>query len=213
MTGRMTVHCITPVPLGFMLFASWVTHAEINFSSQNLTSVPFDNVSDSVTFLNLKNNQISAVEWFPPYRSIEKIDLGKNKLSEVPDFRNISCTLRALVLKHNNISFIDKERLIILNLTNLILGDNRINIFPDMPSPWGNYIKVIGLKRNPLITLPDIPALNANATVNLGGNKITCNCKLRKSIWRNTEGGECHKPSQIGFKELAQEEWENHCKC
>ncbi len=168
-----------------------------NFTHYNLEYVPFGSIRDTVTSLDLQYNNISEIQWFKRYDCIQKIKLGYNLLSYIPDFQNVSDTLNVLDLKNNKITHVRRDRLLFLHLTNLRLGDNLIKVFPDMPSGWGSNLEAIRLEGNELTTLPRIPGLSSTAEVDVGNNNIVCNCKLKESIWRQTKNGKCAEPSQL----------------
>ncbi len=189
------------------------------FANQNLRSVPHQNISSTVKFINLNHNQISEIESFPSYTFLRRIDLFNNSLSEFPDFYNISATIQVLTLSHNYITYIKKDRLVILDLEKLYLANNRIKIFPDMPPDWGGNLMELDLSVNQLNTLPTLPGLNSEARVIILQNDgIICNCKLKRSIWKQTRDGKCDKPPDLTRKagryinHISQPVWEMHGK-
>ncbi len=194
-SSKGSITLILLLHLAAMFFPAQQMRVTVEYGYQNLTSVPFAAINDSVTTLKLSKNNISELSWFPPYKYLYSLDLSFNRLSELPNFQNISCTLYRLRLDHNKITSVRKEHLEILNLARLDLGDNYITAFPDMAAPWDSYGIKIYLDSNEITTIPNIPSLRGE--ISISDNNIICNCKLTRSVWTRTVGGSCATPPGI----------------
>ena len=173
------------------------TGLTVNLSSQEKSSVAFQDISNNVTTLDLSHNEIEGIPWFKPYQFLYKLLLRDNDLGEFPNLTNISTSLRYLDLAQNDIHTVRKEHLQMLNLSHLFLSSNDMDIFPDMEGSWGMGMVTLDLDDNELSAVPRMPALKKMAKISMRHNPIRCDCKLQYQNWCNTEHARCDKPHRF----------------
>ena len=77
-------------------------------SHNNLTEIPYHDVSVNVTILNLESNSIRLIEPFPNDLKLRKLDLNSNHLTSISSnsFQNLQF-LVDIDLSNNFLAFID----------------------------------------------------------------------------------------------------------
>ncbi|OHS95826.1 protein phosphatase 2C [Tritrichomonas foetus] len=150
---------------------------------QTLSNISFDNI----TYLNLKGNDIYAIDKNVHFPNLNECDLSFNKLINCPDFSSFSPKIKIFHVNNNNLENIH-QAIISTSIKELNANDNKIDKIPDLPETLtslvlnNNQIEIIGLMKmnkklekividnNKLKEIPNI--INTQKHVNLSFNSI-----------------------------------------
>ena len=176
--------------------------------SENLTTFPqkiFD-LSPTLEVLDLSNNQLSSLPNLKRLTHLKIAFFSNNLFKEVPD-AFLSCeNLYMLGLKANQIEFF-AENILPLNVTWLILTDNKIKTLPES---IGNLSKLqkFALAGNQLSTLPQSMQKCKNLELlRLSANNLThiphWILELPKLAWLAYSGNNCSIQPQVDLEKAS----------
>ncbi|KAK2140329.1 hypothetical protein LSH36_1388g00024 [Paralvinella palmiformis] len=102
---------------------------------KQLSTIPTD-IPGAALGVSLSSNAITNVDSFPELLHVKTINLGNNLLTEFPDLKNASASLKTLFLDNNIITQIAEARLSALSaLGRLSIPNNKLTSLPDVDMP------------------------------------------------------------------------------
>ena len=141
----------------------------VSFRDRGLTSIPFDQINNQVTTLQIAKNNISVVDTFIFYPDLETLWFGSNLLSIFPNLCNLNSSLEQLGLKSNYITHIPPERLdCLVSLRTLGLAENKLSSFPAVSGP-GKSLTYLSIEYNRFEEFPDLTGVSENLRNVLAG--------------------------------------------
>ena len=124
-----------PVVLFSTVICLVTSVCEYKRSNKGLTRLPAD-IPHDVTFIKLRQNNLTKINYIPVFPKLNNIRLDHNKLREFPNVDNVANTLLSIGVGYNQIKEIPSRR--ILSLVHLV----KLNV-----------------QGNPLVSLPNFGLL------------------------------------------------------
>ncbi|KAI9298078.1 L domain-like protein [Neoconidiobolus thromboides FSU 785] len=124
---------------------------------------------ESLTFLNLSNNQLEDLSFLPKLKNLVTLNLGNNRLRILSQHVTNCVELKALILNNNQLKTIDNI-LSLKNLNSLVLSHNDLEVIPNL-STLPNLTK-LSISNNKLREFPPLEGLTQLKDLRLNNNKI-----------------------------------------
>lgn len=125
------------------------------------TAVPADIPASDADVVNLLDNLIAIIDWFPSV-PVKTLNLNNNLLTTFPNLSNASSTLTILLLEDNSITNIPQDRLqALIMVDTLKLSGNPLNFIPDMNASLGTSLRTLSLSSTAIRKLPEIPVIGS----------------------------------------------------
>ncbi|PRP75101.1 leucine-rich repeat-containing protein [Planoprotostelium fungivorum] len=142
----------------------------INLISDGISELMTDKLS-SLTDLSMRDNAITKLpKNIGQFHKLQRLDLGGNHLSLVPEGLNSLSSLKILILSENRLCAFPK----LDGMTSLEILDLSRNTIPSLPDDLNlPHVQVLKLARNGISNLPTPVNLESLQEIDLARNRIT----------------------------------------